>query len=125
MTQDYEKFYKSEIALRRAVVFPPFCDIAVFTFAAETESDANSAAEAMSGVIARIHAQKYPELPIIKLGPYREGVYRLRNKYRQRIIIKYKDKSASRAFLAESYAEICKLVRKPVRADIDINPPII
>ncbi len=125
MTQDYEKFYQSEIALRRAVVFPPFCDIAVFTFAAETESDANSAAEAMSGVISKIHTQKYPELPVIKLGPYREGVFRLRNKYRQRIIIKYKDKAASRAFLAESYAEICRLTPKPVRADIDINPPIV
>ncbi|MBO4500933.1 MAG: primosomal protein N' [Clostridia bacterium] len=125
MTQDYEAFYKTESRLRKAVVFPPFCDIAVFTFSAETESDANSAAEAMSGVIARIHTEKYASLPMVKLGPYREGVFRLRNKYRQRIIIKYKDRSASRAFLAEAFAEINKLIPKTVRADLDINPSAI
>ena len=125
MTQDYEKMFESESRLRRAVAFPPFCDIAVFTFSAETESDANSAAEAMSGVIAKIHTEKFPNIPMIKLGPYREGVFRLRNKFRQHIIIKYKDKAASRAFLAESYGEINKLIPKSVRADLDVNPPII
>ena len=28
--QDYDKFFANEIAMRRALVFPPFCDIAVF-----------------------------------------------------------------------------------------------
>jgi primosomal protein N' (replication factor Y) len=25
--QDYDKFYQDEIALRKAAIFPPFCDI--------------------------------------------------------------------------------------------------
>ena len=125
LTQDYEKMFASEARLRRAVVFPPFCDIAVFTFSAETESDANSASEAMSGVIAKLHTEHYSAIPMIKLGPYREGVFRLRNKYRQRIIIKYQDKAISRRFLAHAYAEIDRLIPKSVRADLDVNPPII
>jgi primosomal protein N' (replication factor Y) len=125
LTQDYDKFYKSEIALRKAVLFSPFCDIAVFTFSAETETDANSAAEAMSGLIGKIYTEKYPDLPMVKLGPYREGIFKLRNKYRQRVIIKYKDKAASRKFLAECFEAINGKVPKIVRADIDVNPPII
>ena len=125
LTQDYDKFYKSEIALRKAVVFPPFCDIAVFTFSAETESETLSVSVAMSGMISRLHIQKYQSMPMIKLGPYKEEVFKLRNKYRQRIIIKYQDKAQSRAFLAEAYDEITRLIPKTVKADIDINPPII
>ena len=30
--QDYESFYKEEIALRRAMVFPPVCDLCIFGF---------------------------------------------------------------------------------------------
>lgn len=125
MTQDYDRFYKSEIALRKAVLFPPFCDIAVFTFSAESESETVSVSTAMSGLISDIHTQKYSGIPIIKLGPYKEEVFRLRNKYRQRIIIKYQDKAPSRAFLAEAYEEVTKRIPKTVKADIDINPPII
>ena len=29
--QDYEAFFKDEIRLRKALVFPPFCDIALLT----------------------------------------------------------------------------------------------
>jgi primosomal protein N' (replication factor Y) len=125
LTQDYDKFFQSEIALRKAVLFPPYCDIAVFSFAAETEFDANSASEGASGLIGKIHTEKYPGIPMIKLGPYREGIYRLRNKYRQRIIIKYKDKALSRKFLSECFETILKKIPKTVKAEVDINPPVI
>ncbi len=125
LTQDYDKFYESEIALRKAVLFPPFCDIAVFTFSAETETDAGSAAEAMSGLIGKIYTEKYSDLPMIKLGPYREGIFRLRNKFRQRVIIKYKDKAASRKFLSECFLAISGKIPKTVKAEVDVNPPII
>lgn len=125
LTQDYDQFFQSEIALRKAVLFPPYCDIAVFSFAAETEFDANSASEGASGLIGKIHTEKYPGIPMIKLGPYREGIYRLRNKYRQRIIIKYKDKALSRKFLSECFETILKKIPKTVKTEVDINPPII
>jgi primosomal protein N' (replication factor Y) len=125
LTQDYDKFYKSEIALRKAVLFPPFCDIGVFSFSAATEYDANAASEGASGLIGKIHTDKYPSVPIIKFGPYREGIYRLRNKYRQRIIIKYKDQAQARKFLLECIKTISKKVPKTVKAEVDVNPPII
>ncbi len=125
VTQDYERFYESEISLRKAVLFPPFCDIAVFMFSGETESETNSAAEAMSGLIGRVHTEKYSSLPMVKLGPYREGIFKLKNKYRQNVIIKYRDKSSSRQFLSECLGLINTKIPKTVRVEIDINPPII
>ena len=37
--QDYEAFYHNEIDVRRALVFPPFCDIAVFSIGADEEAE--------------------------------------------------------------------------------------
>ena len=36
--QDYETFYEREIRLRRLLVFPPFCDIALLTVSGASES---------------------------------------------------------------------------------------
>ncbi len=38
-TQNYEKFFESEIRLRKAVVFPPFCSMAVIGISAVSESE--------------------------------------------------------------------------------------
>ena len=46
--QDFVEFYKGEIALRKAFLFPPFCQIAVFTLSAENEAELLTAADTFS-----------------------------------------------------------------------------
>lgn len=123
--QDYERFYNSEIEIRRAVVFPPFCDMAVFSFIGDTEDDADRAATSLSGLLKNFYASRFLSVPIVVLGPYREGIFKLKNKYRQRIIIKYRDSAASRQFLSAAYAELVKAAPHTVRVELDVNQSII
>ncbi len=123
--QDYPRFYKSEIDIRRAVVFPPFCDLAVFSVIAETEYDAQRMAEVIGEKMKAVCSEQFPDVQTVFMGPFKEGIYRLKNKYRQRIIIKYRDSSASRKCLSAMYAAAIKLLPPQVRIELDVNQSII
>ncbi|MDL2287151.1 primosomal protein N' [Eubacteriales bacterium OttesenSCG-928-G02] len=123
--QDYEKFYESEILLRKAVLFPPYCDIIVITFASEIEADANRAAESLGAIVSTLYTEKYSSIPLVRLGPYKEGILKLKNKYKQRIIFKYQDNATSRSFFREAYMLLLKNAPQNVSVDIDTNPIIV
>lgn len=122
--QDYESFAESEIAFRKAALFPPFCGIAVFCISAET-------AEALS-----YYAQKFPtELCRFKVdetktkvrifGPYPEGVTKIGGRFRQKIIIKYSDNDEARQYLGKVYASALSRLPLSVKLDLDINPTVV
>ena len=62
--QDYEAFYNSEIALRRAVAFPPFCSVMVFGFSAPEEKECAAFAKGFDTLFEQIKESKYPHLKI-------------------------------------------------------------
>ncbi|MEG2118086.1 MAG: primosomal protein N', partial [Clostridia bacterium] len=123
--QDYEKFYQSEIVLRKAVVFPPFCDIAVFSFSSQTESDTNSAALVLTCEMREYYEKNEFTFPWTLLGPYNAGILKLKNRYRQSVIIKYRDSGESRMFLQNVYALLLKSAPTIIKIDLDINPSIV
>ena len=51
--QDYEGFYRREIALRRELTFPPFCHIAQFTLTGTEEGSVEAAAREFGELAAR------------------------------------------------------------------------
>ncbi len=124
-TQDYERFYESEIALRKAVVFPPFCTIAAFCFTSASEADCEAFANRFSVLLGEKHSASYSDVKFIKFGPFKSGIYKVMGKFRQRIIIKYKDCARTREFLSAILTEGLALAPKAVKLDLDINPPII
>lgn len=124
-TQNYEKFFESEIMLRKSVVFPPFCSIAVFGIASSDESACESFAQKFDAVLRTIHNESFNDIKILKFGPFQSGIYKVMGKYRQRIIIKYKDNSATRTFFSKVYTEGLAMTPKNVKLDIDVNPTII
>ncbi len=123
--QDYKKFYDSEIVLRKSVVFPPYCDIAVVSYITETEEDAERISVSLTAYISNYVTANYSGVPMIFLGPYRNSIYKLKNKYIQRLIIKYRDSSVSRKCLADMYLELLKKAPPMVKIDIDVNQTIV
>ncbi len=121
--QDYPAFYESEIRLRKSVVFPPYCDIAVFSFTAKTEQLIAAAAaelvERYDGLL-----KEYSDLKLIRMGPFRDGIYKVGGKYRNKVIIKYKDSKECRRFFRTL---IIESPHDPlgVMTELDINPAII
>ncbi len=121
--QDYPAFYNSEIRLRKSVVFPPYCDIAVFSFTAKTEQlIAAAAAELVERYDKLI--KEYPDLKLIRMGPFRDGIYKIGDKYRNKIIVKYKDSKECRKFFRTLISESPRDALG-VMTELDINPAII
>lgn len=124
-TQDYEKFFEGEIAMRRAVTFPPFCDIAVFRVSGENETDVRRAATAFSVMLEKLLAEKYPCIKTVRFGPFSEGIYKINGKYRMRLTVKYKDSSAARNCFKDAVNAFTAADRTGAKLDIDINPTVI
>ncbi len=122
--QNYGAFYDSEIRLRKAVAFPPFCDIAVFSFSALSEETALETATLFSALFEE-RAQSNNELKLLKMGPYKEGIFKIGGRYRSKIIVKYKDSKATRAFFRELVCGFTPPKKDGAAFDIDINPTMV
>jgi primosomal protein N' (replication factor Y) len=101
-SQDYEAFYKEEIAGRRAMVFPPICDICVMLFTAKEEEKARQVAEAMPQILKGLLEKYTLDAPLRVLGPVKCYYEKINSKYRYRLILKCKNTEKFRSFIREA-----------------------
>ena len=121
--QDYETFYRRTIRLRRALTFPPYCDIVLLTVTGTVEPEVLKASNALSESLrARTGSEKYRELPFIMFGPFEAPVYRVDGKYRMRMVVKCKLNAASRRLFAELLTEFSAGGTSAPTLSIDFNP---
>jgi len=123
-SQDYAAFYEGEIALRRSFQFPPFCNLGVFTLAAENEAALLSAAKDFSLHLSQLLSGEFSDVTCIVYGPFDAIVYRMKNVYRKRFILKYKDNPRTRAMF-ERLLIRCEEDKSPVQVTLDVNPGLI
>lgn len=120
--QDYEAFYKAETALRRELLYPPFCDICEVGFSGISE---NAVANAAEDFFARLRKTVFSDgqMPIRVMKPSPAGVAKMAGRFRYRIIIKCRNSRNFRAMLA-SLLESCgkNPLYKKVLVFADINP---
>lgn len=107
--QDYDRFYTEELALRRALMFPPVCDLCVIGFSGIREDRVRIASERFVGILAETVKQRELKLPLRVLGPVEAGYGKLNGKYRRRLLLKCKNTAEMRAFirslLEQAYAD--------------------
>lgn len=90
--QDYGMFYETEIALRKQLKYPPFCDIILISFRSLYEKEIKMASEDMyQYLIKNMDNEQYK---IFK--PMPSPIDKIQNRYRWRIIIKGKMRWASK-----------------------------
>lgn len=123
--QDYEKFFENEIALRRALLFPPFCDIALFSVSSSEEAASREFAAKLADELSRLSKEKYTDVPLTVFGPFEAPLYKLKNKYRMRILIKHKNNSRSRALFSELLLGAEKAAGGKISVSVDINPSTV
>ncbi|MCM1523254.1 MAG: primosomal protein N' [Ruminococcus sp.] len=121
--QDYPAFYRQEIAMRQAMIYPPFCDICVIGFSGTEEKDVRSAAEKFAAELAEKISVSDKKMPVRVLGPSKCALERLGGRYRYRIIIKCRNNSDFRSFIRELRARAAGYI-KNVSLFIDINGDI-
>ncbi len=120
--QDYKAFYRSEIAMRRALIFPPFCDIAVFTVTSGSENDGFTAMNKTFEHIKTLLSGEYRDVKLQIFGPFEASVYKLNEKYRVRLVIKCKNSSRTRSLFSLVLKNFYSVMPKNIAIGIDINP---
>ncbi|MDD6175452.1 MAG: primosomal protein N' [Firmicutes bacterium] len=99
--QDYDAFYRGEIEVRRAMLYPPFADLCVVGFVGSAELPVKNAADAFLSEFKALAAAEYPELPLRVVGPSPAAVLRVNQKYRYKLLIKCRSSSRFRRLLSQ------------------------
>lgn len=120
--QDYGAFYHDEIQARKALLYPPFCDICVVGISGAREQYAMDAAGYFVQVLRAVAEQESEKLPLQVMGPNPAGIYRVYNQYRFRVVIKCKANAVFRKMLAK-VLHICGRDKRfhNIRLYADIN----
>lgn len=107
--QDYKTFYEEEIQMRKALIYPPYCDLCVVGFSSNFEADALRASKEFLSLIKDYIKDKDLKIPLRVLGPTQCSIGKINNKYRHRIIIKCKNNKAFRDMMSELLTYAMKL----------------
>ena len=122
--QDYKEFYAQESEVRKALIFPPYCDLCMIAFSSPGEETVSAAA----GKFAELFRKKADEIgssmPVIMLGPTLAG--KINGSFRARIIVKCRNNKAFRAALRTVMMSAYRLPEfKKVSFYADFNGEII
>ena len=120
--QDYEKFYNGEIAIRKAMLYPPYADICMIGFVSENQMKAVKASKDFLNMFINNARENYPNLPLRILGPSPASVLKVSNKYRYKLIIKCRNNSDFRKLLGDLLCDFDKISEfKDVTVYADMN----
>ena len=115
--QDYDEFYETEIALRKQLKYPPFCDIIVFGITAENKENVKINSEKLYEIL-----KKYNDDKLTLFKPLPAPIDRIKYKYRWRIIAKCNLTNSIIENVNKALSEYYQLNNKDVRITIDVNP---
>ena len=116
--QNYDLFYETEIALRRQLKYPPFCDIILIGLNSYQEAEIKNVSEKIYHYLEqRLNKQEFKVL-----RPMPCPIDKIQNRYRWRIIIKGKMTEEANENLNACLKEIYQENIKDTRIAIDINP---
>ncbi len=107
-SQDYVSFYESEIRLRKALCFPPFCDIAVITLSSSDEGYLLSAANHMHKRLLESLRDGFSDVSVVLFGPFEAPIYRVQNTYRVRFVLKCRVNRRTREMISELIGEFTR-----------------
>lgn len=118
-SQDYDAFFNEEIANRKLMIYPPYCDICMIYVQSFDSVVAHSVINEIFSNIKKATAGDYNDVKLIILGPAPASIPKVNNKYRYRIIIKTKNSSRFRNMIREA----CDIkLKKDTYIGVDINP---
>ena len=118
--QDYDRFYEGEIALRRALSYPPFCDMVQLTLMGEDEPLLLRSAKELTDSIGKMLGGSYSDLPMTVFGPFEAQVYKVNERYRLRMVVKCRLSVRTRNFFRDLLGEYSQ--KRGVSLSIDLNP---
>lgn len=121
--QDYERFYETEIELRKALQCPPAAQIVVLTAAAEKERDVLEALVTVRERMESLMAGQFADFCYPILGPAPAAIVRVQNRYRYHLSIRCPEGRRRRELIGGILREFSANPRfRGVTLYADINP---
>ncbi|MBQ8743036.1 MAG: primosomal protein N' [Clostridia bacterium] len=120
--QDYKAFYENDIALRKALVFPPFCDIALISLSSSDEKILLNVCTLFARELKALMDGKFSDVKLSVFGPFEAPVYKINDVYHMRFVIKCRSTRRTRELFAGLLTDFQKKSNKKVSFSIDINP---
>ena len=122
--QDYERFYRSEIQLRRLRRDPPFADQFIITVSGGEEDDVRRAVGLLrSGLDAAVKKPPYDDMGLELIGPAPAPVVRVNGSYRYRLLLLGENNAQVRGLLSSfmrAFAQRAENRRLHIRVDCDL-----
>ena len=122
--QDYERFYRSEIQLRRLRRDPPFADQFIITVSGGEEDDVRRAVGLLrSGLAAAVKKPPYDDMGLELIGPAPAPVVRINGSYRYRLLLLGENNAQVRGLLSSfmrAFAQRTENRRLHIRVDCDL-----
>ena len=117
--QNYNLFYETEIALRKQLKYPPFCDIILISFNSLDENEIKT----ISNMFYEYLYKNLPQDEFKVFKPTPAPIDKIQNRFRWRIIIKGIMTEEANTILNNSLKEIYQKNNiSKTRIAIDINP---
>lgn len=124
--QDYDSFYKNEILLRKAMLYPPFSDICMVGFVGNNEDKTQQSAKEFTKTLINKANKEYPDMPLRVIGYSPAAINKINNKFRYKCVMKFRNSPDFRKMLSQLLIEYGKDRRfSSVTAYVDINPDTI
>lgn len=115
--QDFEAFYRQEIAFREELSYPPFSTLANLVVSDEDETEVQRRAERLANALrATFLAQK---IGGSVLGPAPAPLSKLRGRYRWHILVKTPSPGRMQQVLSQTLASVPPEIRQGVTVDVD------
>lgn len=120
--QDYDKFFNSEIAIRKAMLYPPFADICMVGFVSGNQALTVRACASFYRLFTQVAKSSFGDLPLRVLGPSPASVAKVSNKYRYKLIIKCRNDKSFRSLLTQVIIKFnSDKENKNVTVYVDVN----
>jgi primosomal protein N' (replication factor Y) (superfamily II helicase) len=116
--QDYARFVRRELELRRELMYPPFARMALVRIEGENSAAVRQTAERIGAQLAR--TAKPESLRV--LGPAPAPIERIKQRYRWQVMVKGERRDELRAALATIREAVATPGAPGVRVSIDIDP---
>ena len=121
--QDYPAFFKNEIIIRKAMTYPPFCDLCALSTVSTNEQLALDAANLALSRLQTLAQGDFSDVRMIVLPVMPPRIGKIGDRFRFRIIIKCKNNRRFRALISELLTEFGRLPQmRDVSLTADINP---
>lgn len=121
--QDYERFYTQEIAARKMMVYPPYCDLCLVGVTGEDEAAVHAGADTFFDLLRRGIEGEYADVKLVALGPTPAQISKVSNRYRYRLLIKCKNNRRMRSLLRETLISYGRTPNgRKAAVFIDMNP---